>query len=118
MFADLQPVGIPQRQDGEIIAFDLDQSDLRSRVGADHLGIGERAAVLECDRHPVHVADHVVVRENVAVPADDEPGALPPFADTSAENAAAARRPEEPAEEVLSKDRSRRWSRRVPAPAG
>src|SRR5215467_11956273 len=62
---------------GEVAAaLDLDQGDVGTRIGADHLG-GVGLAVVSRDLDGVGLVDHVVVGHRIAISSDEEAGALP-----------------------------------------
>ena len=69
--ADAQPVGVAQRQHGQVVAVDLEHGDVGLGIGAHHLGL-EGALVVEGDGDGLGVGDHVVVGQDVAVAVDDE----------------------------------------------
>src|SRR5512141_1666764 len=73
-FPHLEPVGVAQGHVGKLLLrVDLDQGDVDLRVGPDDLRL-EHLLVEEGHRHLVGLFHHVVVREDVAVRRDDEPG--------------------------------------------
>ena len=64
--AHRQLLRVAERQRGEIVGVDLQQSDVGLRIAAHQLG-GELAAILERHRDLVRVVDDVVVGDDVAL---------------------------------------------------
>src|SRR3712207_7513640 len=54
---------------------DLDHGEVRTLVGAYDLGL-ELGAVIERDEHPARVANHVIVRDDVAVRSEEHTSEL------------------------------------------
>src|SRR5690606_13201833 len=67
---DAQLAALPEAEAGVPVALDLEDGDVAERVGADDLG-AERAPVEEDDLELVGLLDDVVVRDDVAVGADE-----------------------------------------------
>ena len=72
--ADVQRLGVADRDGGQVRAVDLEHRHVRARVGADDLG-DELAAVVEPHHDLVGVGHDVVVGQDVAVVRDHEAGA-------------------------------------------
>ena len=77
--AHLHLGGITDGDGGEIAAFDLQHGDVRLGIGAHDLGL-QLALVGERDADVRGAVDDVVVRQDVAVRADDDAGAEAVFA--------------------------------------
>src|SRR5438552_9051178 len=88
--------------EGEVgAAGDLDQREIRARIGADYLG-GIDLAIVGRDLDLVGAVDHVVVGHGKAVRRDEKAGALALHdAATATLRAGEAIRPAEAAEEAL-----------------
>jgi hypothetical protein len=66
--------GIAQLDGRQVVGGDLDDGNIGTAVGANHLG-AECALVDELDRHFVCATHHMGIGQDVAVVADDEAGA-------------------------------------------
>ncbi|MNE21390.1 hypothetical protein D3C80_1145510 [compost metagenome] len=70
--ANLEFFRVAQLDDRQVLAFDLQQRHIGTRVGADQFG-RELAAVGQAHEDLVGIGDHVVVGHHVAVSGNDEP---------------------------------------------
>ncbi|MNV62250.1 hypothetical protein D3C71_1547870 [compost metagenome] len=68
---DLELLGVAQLDDRQVLALDLEERHVGTRVSTDQLGL-ELAAVRQTDDDLVGIGYHVVVGQHVAIAGDDE----------------------------------------------
>ncbi|MNQ61493.1 hypothetical protein D3C85_758080 [compost metagenome] len=71
--AHLELVGLADLHDRQILALDLEQGDVGTRIGADELGF-ELAAVGQAHDDFIGIGHHMVIGQDVAFLGDDEAG--------------------------------------------
>jgi hypothetical protein len=64
---------VAERQRSEPRAVDLEQGEVAGRIGSDP-GRGQRPAIVQLHLDALRAVDHVMVREDIAVGADDDAG--------------------------------------------
>ena len=99
-FADLELLGIADRDLRQVLGFDLEKRHVRALVGADDLGL-ELALVGQLDRYLVRSVDDVRVRDEVTVARNDESRADRLLVELAVGRAASARHLSETAEELV-----------------
>ena len=73
-FTEAQVIGIADRNDRKILSINLDQGDVRGRVGSHESG-RINLVVFQGDLDDIGAGDHMVVGHDIAVGADDDTGA-------------------------------------------